>query len=119
MVFARDLQSGTLSHFPCLRKFNQTHSDITIILEYLQSAITAMQSSFGRHFCTFRKEKKTLFFPVSFFSIDPCKLNMIALEDLSQPDFEIELANKDLWISKFRCLTADFEDVALQKADLA
>ena len=78
-VYARDLQRGTLSHFPCLREFKQTHSDITINLEYLQSAIIAMQSSFGRRFCEFRKEKKTLSFFVSPFSIDPSELNMIAL----------------------------------------
>ena len=60
-VYARDLQRGTLSHFPCLREFKQTHSDITINLEYLQSAIIAMQSSFGRRFCEFRKEKKKLY----------------------------------------------------------
>ena len=30
-VFARDLQRGTLSHFPCLEEFKQTHGDITII----------------------------------------------------------------------------------------
>ena len=48
-------------------------------------------------------EKKTLSFPVSPFSIDPSELNMIALEGVSQPDFEIELADKadkDILISK-------------------
>ena len=121
-VYARDLQRGTLSQFPCLREFKQTHSDITINLEYPQSAIIAMQSSFGRRFCKFKKEKKTLSFPVSPFSIDPSELNMIALGGVSQPDFEIELADiadKDIWISKFRRLAADLEDVTRQKADLA
>ena len=79
--FSRDLQRGTLSHFPCLREFKQTHSDITINLVYLQSAIIVMQSSFGKRFCKLRKERKTLSFPVSPFSIDPSELNMIALED--------------------------------------
>ena len=120
-VYARDLQRGTLSHFPCLREFKQTHSDITINLEYLQSAIIAMQSSFGRRFCEFRK-KKTLSFPVSPFSINSSELNMIALAGVSQPNFEIELADradKDIWIYKFRRLAADLEDVARQKTDLA
>ena len=35
--FARDLRRGMLSHFPCLREFKQTHSDITINSEYVQS----------------------------------------------------------------------------------
>ena len=121
-VYARDLQRGTLSHFPCLREFKQTHSDITINLECLQSIIIAMQSSFGRSFCEFRKEKKTLFFPVSPFRIDPSELNMVTLAGVSQPDFEIELADiadKDIWISKFRRLTADLEDEARQNTDLA
>ena len=121
-VYARDLQRGTLSHFPCLREFKQTHSDIIINLEYLQSAIIAMQSSFGRRFCEFRKGKKTLSFPVSPFRIDPSKLNMVTLAGVSQPDFEIELADiadKDIWISKFRRLTADLEDEARQNTDLA
>ena len=81
-----------------------------------------MQSSFGKRFYEFRKEKKTLSFPVSPLSIDSSELNMIALEGVSQPDFEIELANiadKYIWISKFRYLTDDLEDVARQKADLA
>ena len=80
-----------------------------------------MQSSFGRRFCEFRNEK-ILSFPVSPFSIDPSELNMIALEGVSQPGFEIELANiadKDIWISKYRRLTADHKDVACQKANLA
>ena len=120
-VYARDLQRGILSHFPCLREFKPTYSDITTNLEYLQSAIKAMQSSVGRRFCEFRKEKKTLTFPVSPFSIDPQELNMIALAGVSQPDFEIELADiadKDIWITKFRRLAADLEDVARQNADL-
>ena len=47
---------------------------------------------------------------------------MIALEGVCQPDFEVELAvitKKDKWISKFRRLTANLQDVARQKADLA
>ena len=81
-----------------------------------------MQSSFEKRFCEFSKERKTLSFSVSPFSIDPSELNMIALEGVNQPDFEIEsanLADKDISISKFRRLTADLEDVARQKASLA
>ena len=64
-------------------------------------------------------EKKTLCFPVSPFSIDPSELNMVVLKGVSQPDFEIELDDKDIWISKFRSLTANLENLARQKADLA
>ena len=77
-VFAKNLQRGTLFHFHSLKEFKQVYSDITINLEYLQSAIIAMQSSFGRRFCEFRKEK-TLSFPIFLFSIDPSELIMIAL----------------------------------------
>ena len=38
------------------------------------------------------------------------------------PDFELKLADiadKDVWVSKFRSLTADLEDLAFQKAMLA
>ena len=40
IVLARDLQRGTLSHIPSLRKFKQDQELIN--LEYLQSAITTM-----------------------------------------------------------------------------
>ncbi|KAJ4939175.1 hypothetical protein JOQ06_028635 [Pogonophryne albipinna] len=88
-VLARDLQKGTLSHFPNLRDFKEAHM---INSEYLHSAIIAMQTSFGKRFC------------------------------VSQPDLEMELsdiADKDIWVSKFKRLTADLEDVARQKAVLA
>ncbi|KAL1277343.1 hypothetical protein QQF64_024016 [Cirrhinus molitorella] len=47
---------------------------------------------------------------------------MSAFTGVSQPNLEIELADiadKDLWVSKFKRLTADLEDVARQKAILA
>ncbi|XP_059819303.1 general transcription factor II-I repeat domain-containing protein 2-like [Hypanus sabinus] len=119
-VLARDLQKGTLSHFPNLREFKQGHD--MIISEYLHSAIIAMQTSFGKRFCEFREEKNTLSFPVTPLSIDPSLLNTTALAGVSKPDLEMELAdiaNKDIWVSKFRRLTADLEDVARQKAVLA
>ena len=65
-VYARDLQRGTLSHFPCLREFKQTHSDITINLECLQSAIIAMQSSFGDASVSLEKKEN---FILSCFSL--------------------------------------------------
>ena len=86
----------------------QIHSDNIINLEYVQSAIIAMQSLSGRRFCKFRKEKKTLFFPVSPFSIDSFELNTIALEGVSQSDFETELdniADKDI------CISFDFQNM--------
>jgi len=70
----------------------------------------------------FRKEKNTLSFPVTPLDIDPSMLNMSAFTFVSQPDLEIELADiadKELWVSKFKSLTADLEDVARQKAILA
>ena len=45
-VLARDLQRGTLSHFPSLREFKQDQELIN--LEYLQSAITTMQALFEK-----------------------------------------------------------------------
>lgn len=90
--------------------------------EYLQSAIIAMQTSFGKWFCEFREEKNTLSFPVTLLSLDPSLLNKTALAGVSQPDLEMELADiadKDIWVSKFKRLTAHLEDVAHQKAVLA
>ncbi|KAM3848390.1 general transcription factor II-I repeat domain-containing protein 2-like [Vipera latastei] len=119
-VFARDLQRGTLSHFPSLREFKRGHDMINS--EYLQSAIIAMQTSFGKRFCEFREEKNTLSFPVTPLTIDPSALNMTAFAGVSQPDLEMELANiagKDIWVSKFQRLTDNLEDVAHQKARLA
>ncbi|XP_069460653.1 general transcription factor II-I repeat domain-containing protein 2-like [Ambystoma mexicanum] len=119
-VFVKDFQRGTLSHFPSLREFKQSHD--TINLEYFKSAITAIQSSFGKRFCEFREEKNTLSFAVTPLAIDPSLLNMTAFAGVSQPDLEMELADiadKDIWVSKFKCLTATLEDVARQKAILA
>lgn len=119
-VFARDVQKGTFSHFPSLRDFKEAHNHINC--EYLQRAIIAMQTAFGQRFSEFRKEKNTLSFPVTPLDIDPSLLNMSAFTGVSQPDLEIELADiadKELWVSKFKSLTADLEDVARQKAILA
>ncbi|XP_072892951.1 general transcription factor II-I repeat domain-containing protein 2A-like [Hemitrygon akajei] len=119
-VLARDLQKDTLSHFPNLREFKQAHDMINS--EYLHSGIIAMQTSFGKRFCVFREEKNTLSFPVNPLSINPSLLNTIALAGVSQPDLEMELtdiADKDIWVSKFRRLTAGLEDVAGQKDVLA
>ncbi|KAK3515039.1 hypothetical protein QTP70_004029 [Hemibagrus guttatus] len=47
---------------------------------------------------------------------------MTAFASVSQPELEMELddiADKDIWVSKFKHLTANVEDVARQKAILA
>ncbi|KAK1889551.1 General transcription factor II-I repeat domain containing protein 2A [Dissostichus eleginoides] len=119
-VFARDVQKGTFSHFPSLREFKEAHNHINC--EYLQRAIIEMQTAFGQRFSEFRKEKNTLSFPVTPLDIDPSMLNMSPFTGVSLPDLEIELADiadKELWVSKFKRLTADLEDVARQKAILA
>ncbi|XP_069792326.1 general transcription factor II-I repeat domain-containing protein 2A-like [Narcine bancroftii] len=48
-VFARDVQRGTLSHFPFLKEFKEAHNQINY--EHFQRAITAMQTAFGERFC--------------------------------------------------------------------
>jgi len=119
-VFARDLQRGTLSNFPSLREFRQAHKEINS--KYLQSAITTMQASFGKRFCEFRAEKNTLSFPVTPLTVDPTLLNGTAFAGVSQPGLELELADiadKDIWVSKFKRLTDYLEEVARQKATLA
>ncbi|KAI4799871.1 hypothetical protein KUCAC02_016410, partial [Chaenocephalus aceratus] len=80
------------------------------------------KTAFGQRFSEFRKGKNTLSFPVTPLVIDPAMLNMSPFTGVSQPDLEIELADiadKELWVSKFKSLTADLEDVARQKAILA
>ncbi|KAK1875444.1 General transcription factor II-I repeat domain containing protein 2, partial [Dissostichus eleginoides] len=112
-VFARDVQKGTFSHFPSLREFKEAHNHINC--EYLQRAIIEMQTAFGQRFSEFRKEKNTLSFPVTPLDIDPSMLNMSTFTGVSLTDLEIELADiadKELWVSKFKRLTADLEDVA-------
>ena len=81
-----------------------------------------MKTSFGERFSEFRKEKTTLTFPVAPLDIDPSLLNISAFPGVSQPNLEIEQADivdKDIWVSKFKRLTAELEDVARQKAILA
>ncbi|KAK0139586.1 General transcription factor II-I repeat domain-containing protein 2B [Merluccius polli] len=118
-VFARDAQKGTLSHFPSLREFKEANNQINY--DYFHRAIITMQAAFGERFSDFRKEKPTLSFPVTPLDIDPSLLNTVAFTGVSKPDLEIELADiadKDLWVNKFKSLTADIEEVACQKATL-
>ncbi|XP_048357110.1 general transcription factor II-I repeat domain-containing protein 2B-like [Sphaerodactylus townsendi] len=118
-VFARDLQRGTLSHFPSLKEYQQAHEVINS--EYLQSAVTTMQASFGKRFSEFRQERATLSFPITPLTIDPSLLNVTAFAGVSHPDLELELADiadKDMWVTKFKRLTEDLENVARQKATL-
>lgn len=66
--------------------------------------------------------RSTVHFLVTPLDIDPSLLNISAFTGISQPDLDIELADiadKDLWVSKFKSLTADLEEVARQKATLA
>lgn len=112
-VFARDVQRGTFSHFPSLREFKEANNHINC--DYFHCAIIAMQAAFGERFSEIRKEKNTLSFPVTPLDIDPSLLNTSAFTGVSKPDLAIELANiadKDLWVSKFKCLTVDLEEVA-------
>lgn len=90
-----------------------------IHLKLLESAITAMQTLFGKQFCEFRKEKKkqnTWAFPVTKLTIDPCLLNMTALAGVHQPDLQMELADrthKDIRVSKLKHRTATLEDAVV------
>ncbi|XP_060788258.1 general transcription factor II-I repeat domain-containing protein 2-like [Neoarius graeffei] len=119
-VFARDVQRGTLSHFSSLREFKDAHQDHTLNGDYLQGAIVDMQAAFGSRFSEFRKEKMTLSFPVTPLEIDPSLLN--TFPGVNQADLEMEMADiadKDLWVAKFKSLTAELEDVSRQKAHAA
>ena len=58
-VFAKDVQRGTLFHFPSLREFKEAHN-AQINYEHLHRAIITMQIAFGGRFSKFRKEKNTL-----------------------------------------------------------
>ena len=121
-VLARDVQRGTLDHFSSLKEFKAAHSDHTINSDYLRSAIVDMQTAFGARFSEFRQEKTTLSFPVSPLEIDPSLLNTTAFPGVKQADLEMELADiadKDLWVSKFKSLTAELEEATRQKAILA
>lgn len=67
----------------------------------------------------FRREKNIISFPITLLDIVPSLLNTSAFTGVSQPDLEIELADiadKALWVSEFKSLTAELEDVARQKA---
>ncbi|XP_056885626.1 protein FAM200C-like [Takifugu flavidus] len=75
-VFARDVQNGTLSHFPSLREFKEANNHINC--DYFHRAITAMQAAFEKRFSEFRKEKQTLSFPVAPLNSDPSLLNTSA-----------------------------------------
>ena len=118
-VFARDVQRGTLLHFPFLKEFKEAHNQLNLV--YFQQAIIDMQTVFQQRFCDFRKEKDTLSFPITPLEIDPLLLNMTAFTAVNQCTLELELADiadKHVWVSKFRSLRAELEDLARQKATL-
>ena len=63
-----------------------------------------------------------LSFPINPLNVDPSLLNRTSFATVRLPDLELELddiADEDVWVSKFRSLTADFEDLTCQKAILA
>lgn len=68
------------------------------------------------------RKKNTLSFSVTPLSLDPSLLNTTTLAGVSLPDLEMEpadIADKEIWMSKYKSLTAELEDVAQQKAALA
>ena len=76
--------------------------------------------SFEKRFREFGEEKTTLSFPITPLNINPSLLNVTAFAGISQPDLELaDIADKDMWVSKFKRLADDLEDVARQKATLA
>ena len=76
-----------------------------------------MQAAFGSGFSEFRKEKITLSFPVTPLEIDPSLLKTFPGVNQAELELEIaDIADKDLWVSKFKSLTAALEDVTRQKA---
>lgn len=54
-VFARDVQRGTLAHFPSLRELKEALCDHTLNGDYLQGVIVYMQTAFGSRFSEFRQ----------------------------------------------------------------
>lgn len=72
-----------------------------------------MQAAFGSRFNDYRKEKITLSFPVTPLEIDPSLLNTFSAVNQAEM---ANIADNDLWVSKFRSLTAALEDVTRQKA---
>ena len=63
-----------------------------------------------------------LSFPITPLNVNPSLMNIKSFTAVRLPDFELELAdmaNKDMWASKFRSLTADLESHGCQKAILA
>ena len=59
-------------------------------------------------------------FPITLLNINPSLLNVTAFAGISQPNLELaDIADKDMWVSKFKRLADDLEDVARQKATLA
>ncbi len=90
-VFARDVQSGTLSHFPSLTEFKEEHGHINC--DYLPCVIIETQTELWGRFSEFRKEKTRYAFLFALLDIDPSQLNMSTFTGVNQLDLEIELAD--------------------------
>ena len=115
-VLDRDLQKDTLTHFPNLREFKEAQ---IINSEYLQSAFIAMQTSFGKRFCEFRTH---IILPCDSPEPRPLPDEYDCIAGVSQPALDMVLvviADKDIWMSEVKRLTAHLENVTHQKNDLA
>ncbi|XP_074854305.1 general transcription factor II-I repeat domain-containing protein 2A-like isoform X2 [Carettochelys insculpta] len=120
-LFARDIDTGSLVHFPSLKQFKES-TKYELNTANLKNLILKMQEVFAGQFQEFKKEKATLSFVLKPLEADTSALNFSTFTGVDRAELELELADmqdKDMWASKFRGLVTELEDLEKQKSTLA
>lgn len=115
-LFSRDI-GGSLLHFPSL-KTHKTKSQSEIDVKFFKDAILKMRDAFLKRFQEFRGAKETLSFVTKPLTANVEELKLMPF-NVNRAALELELldvANKDIWSSKFKQLTADLEELERKRS---
>lgn len=89
ILFADDLERGTLVHFPNLSQY-RLENNVLVKKNYFKTAVLNMRDSFLQRFQEFRNDKATLAFITNLLNANVKELNF-SIFDIDTANFEIQL----------------------------